>query len=198
MKKISILNTILIILIPLLLLFLSSPRELSSTTVLQMSLSDLVRKSDAVVVGTVVGRRSEVDGGTVVTRNRVEIEKCLFGWEKIGGASIDITTLGGSRGDGTGVYVFGEAKFKTGEKFIAFLHSSKTGWYVTGMAQGKMTVDVDEESGAPTVLPPADVHLVKEANGTLAAGKPLLTVPGPLSTFIESILDELSKSGKKE
>ena len=198
MKKISILSTIFIIALPFLLFFISSPRELSSTTVLKMSLSDLVEKSDAVVVGTVVGRRCEVEGGTVVTRNRVDIEKCLYGWEKIGGASMDITTLGGSRGDGTGVYVFGEATFKIGEKFIAFLRSSKSGWYVVGMAQGKMTVDVDEESGARTVLPPASVHLVEEINGALAAGKPLLTAPGPLSTFIESILDELSESRKKE
>ena len=194
MKKISILSNLFIIFIPFLLLFISSPRELSSTTVLKMSLSDLVEKSDAVVVGTVVGQRSAVKNGKVVTISSADVENCLLGWEKIGGASLDIVTLGGSRGDGTGVYVFGEARFKIHEKFVAFLRLAKGSWYVVGMAQGKMTVDVDRESGARTVLPPAKVNLVGKKQGTLVQEKPHLTAPVALDTFIDSILDERGRS----
>jgi len=176
---------ILFLLLPLL-----APAGLQSSTVLKFSFSELVRESDAIVIGTVIAKEYENTRAPVLTKNIVEIETCLSGQDRLQEAGMEIVTLGGKMGNGYSVHVFGEAHFKVGERFIAFLRLRGGRWCVTGMAQGKMTIKQDKKSGAALVLPPDKVNLVSRKNGKLVKEHPFMTKPVPLDELVDAVLLE--------
>jgi hypothetical protein len=179
-----------------LLVFLALPGLISvpasPSTVMKLTLSQLVKKSDAIVIGTIVAQESMVKGDLVYTRNTASIENTLSG---TAAGTVDIVTLGGSRGDGISLFVFGEARFTVGERFIAFLTLQNGAWRVLGMAQGKMRIEEDEASGRPMVIPPDPVNLVSVKSGKLAKDKPFMTEAVPLEAFIQDLLWEKDGNG---
>jgi hypothetical protein len=165
-------------------------RPTSSSTVMKLTLSQLVKKSEAIVIGTVVAQDFQVKGNLVFTRNTVQVENALSGDPA---DTIDVVTLGGKRGDGISLFVFGEASFAPGERFIAFLIRQDGTWRVLGMAQGKMRIEEDEASGCPMVLPPDPVHVVSMKSGKLVKDRPFMTEAVPLDAFLGDLL--LEKDG---
>ncbi len=174
---------LLLLLVPLLSM-LSTPA--SPSTVLKLTLSQLVKQSDAIVIGTVVAQDCTMKGNLVLTRNTAQIENTLSGDLKTD--TVEIVTLGGRRGDGVSLFVFGEARFTMGERFIAFLSLQNGTWRVLGMAQGKMRIEEDEASGLPMVLPPDPVNVVSVKSGKLVQDKPFMTKAVPLDAFIGDLL----------
>lgn len=173
-------------------LFLSSvlPGELQSSTILKLTFQQLVHGSDAVIIGKVVSKESDASGPVTLTRNVVDVEACLLGVEKLEDPVIEIFTLGGSKGGGVAVHVFGEARFGVGERFLAFLELRGGRWRVRGMAQGKMTVKNDPSTGTDMVLPPDKINVVTPKDGKLVKGKPFLTEPVTLDGMVDDILRE--------
>lgn len=158
----------------------------SPSTVLKLTLSQLVKQSDAIVIGTVLAQDYGMKGNLVLTKNKVQIESTLSGDLKAD--TMDIVTLGGRRGDGVSLFVFGEARFTIGERFIAFLSLQNGAWRVLGMTQGKMRIEEDDASGRPMVLPPDPVNVVSMKSGKLVPDKPFMTEAVPLDTFINDLL----------
>jgi hypothetical protein len=168
--------------------------DLGASTVIRLSLSDLVAESEAVVIGTVVGQEYEPWGNLVFTRNVVEIEECLCGGEAVGGSVVEIWTMGGRGEAGISVFVFGEARFEVGERFLAFLARRAGRWRVVGMAQGKVEVKVDEETGSEIVLPPGRVNVVAGQGGALVQDTPWMIAPVPLDELVDEILLERERN----
>ena len=171
--------------------------DAGASTVLKLSLEDLVGKSDAIIVGTVLGKEYGSSGGLMITKNLVQVEQCLGGCDRLEGGNLEIVTLGG-RKDGVAVLVFGEASFDVGEKFVSFLRLQAESWRVVGMAQGKLKVEKDPASGCELVLPPGKVNLVRLAGGALVGDEPFLTSPVPVEDFIRWVLEEVWKKESHE
>lgn len=105
---------------------------------IEIGLSQLASRANAVVVGTPIDSRSlweQSEGRTrIVTYHRVAIEKVAAG--KLEGTETWVRTLGGTVGD-IGQRVDGEAVLPRGKKLLLFLAARpEGGTRVVAMAQG--------------------------------------------------------------
>lgn len=141
-----------------------------ATTVAELSVVDLDRAAEVVVLGDVVEMESYWDSGLIVTETTIAVEQCLSG---VCGEAIVVTSIGGQVGDIV-QQVQGAASFAPGDRVVAFLREDVRQNYVTvGMAQGAFhLVEVDG-----TVLAWADhsgMTLV-DRDGELHAGAARVT-----------------------
>ncbi len=146
-----------------------STRSASATTVVELSVADLVSMSTLVVAGTPLESRSlweDSSGGRgrrIVTYTRVRVDKVIDGEPK---GDVWVRTLGGQVDD-IGQHVDGEAVLSPKRPAMLFLRGLLDGTHgVVGMAQGQYPLDVGS-AGAPTRLmtPPGMGRLV--ARGAL-------------------------------
>ncbi len=110
-----------------------------ASVALALSLTDLVRQSDQVLVGTPLDSLSqwETIGGRnrIVTLTTVRLDRALDG-RKHGATHLLVRTLGG-RVDDIGQIVPGEAALTRGQAAVTFLSRlSNDSFVVTGLAQG--------------------------------------------------------------
>ena len=111
----------------------------------KLSMEDLARKADTIVLGTVTKQESAWDDHhtaiyTIVT---LEVERVLVGRE------VQVVTLqvaGGSVGS-MGMRTSNDAVFWDGERAIVFLDTSAVPSTVVGMQQGKFTVKDNTVTG---------------------------------------------------
>jgi hypothetical protein len=107
-------------------------------TMRQLSLEELARKADTVILGTVMRQESAWDAQhtAIHTDVTLAVERVLAG------APTEVVTLrvlGGSVGD-MGMRTSNDAVFREGERVIVFLDTSAAPRTVVGMQQGKFTV----------------------------------------------------------
>ncbi|HEV7920807.1 MAG TPA: DUF4214 domain-containing protein [Thermoanaerobaculia bacterium] len=97
----------------------------------------LVDRSDAVVIGTVLDSTTRIDGnGLVVTDYRLRVEDALKG--ELGGA-ITVSEFGGRHGTKI-TFIEDSAVYTRGERALLFLRRRADGAFVTSsMARGKFT-----------------------------------------------------------
>jgi hypothetical protein len=120
--------------------------EAEATTSVLMTLDEMVRVSDHVVVAEPVERVSQWekvgDSERIVTYYRLSIESPV-----VGGATQDVwvRTLGGTVGK-IGQHVAGEAQLTMNEKAVVFLARPGEKFVVTGMAQGHFPIDESNSS----------------------------------------------------
>jgi hypothetical protein len=121
---------------------------------IEIGLSQLANRANAVVVGTSIESRSmweQSEGRTrIVTYHRVAIEKVAAG--KLEGTETWVRTLGGQVGD-IGQRVDGEAVLPRGKKLLLFLAArAEGGTRVVAMAQGVWLL-VKGEDGVERIKP---------------------------------------------
>jgi hypothetical protein len=164
----------------------AATRTAQATVARALSLTELVGKSDAVVVGTPTRWSSQWVslGGQrrMVTDTKFKITRHVFGVDtKV--TEITVRTLGGRIGD-LGQLVHGEATFGRGQSALVFLRRLEGSRYrVTGMAQGHFPVGPD---GTGTV------RLGRGPNGALLLGgsfSPISLVGADLDQAIATILE---------
>ena len=121
-------------------------RAAQATVARALSLTELVGKSDVVIVGTPTHWSSQwvSIGGQrrMVTDTKIKVARRVFG---LGTqvAEVTVRTLGGRIGD-LGQLVHGEARFGRGQTALVFLRRVDASRYrVTGMAQGHFRVGPD-------------------------------------------------------
>jgi len=125
-----------------------------ASTVLSLSVDDLVERSDLVVRGTVVDRTYYRDG-IVWTRAIVEVSGC---WRGVCDDFVELVQPGGQV-DGFGTRAFGMPTFEPGDEVVLFLAGSKSGaLQVVGLTQGCFQVAEDDSlarnlRGMKLVLP---------------------------------------------
>jgi len=120
-----------------------------ATTFLPTTDRDLVKRSDAVVIGTVLGASTHIAAnGYVMTDYDISVEESPKGFVA---RDITVRELGGSAG-GRVTYVADSATYAVGEHVFLFLRHRKDGtWFTTSMALGKFTYSSDDQLLTRTV-----------------------------------------------
>lgn len=108
-----------------------------ATVFLPQTDRELVERSDAVVVGTVLGAEGREDAsGLVVTDYRIRVEEVLAG---SAGDEITVTEYGGVAGHRI-TFIADSAVYAAGERALLFLRRRTDGnWYTASMTLGKFT-----------------------------------------------------------
>lgn len=142
-------------------------REAHASTVVAMTLPDLVDKSDLVVVGIPKSRVSRWEGGRIITYTTVAVDQAIGGDAKAGGTLV-VRTYGGVV-DGIGQITHGEAVLKPGAPVLLFLRPLPEGTKptepalaVTGMAQGALPIVVGADKVARVVPDTSQLALVQK------------------------------------
>jgi len=104
-----------------------------------LSIEELARKADAIVLGTVTQQASAWDDQhtAIHTDVTVEVEQVLTG---LPGEVVTLRVLGGVVG-GVGMGTSNDATFLVGERVIVCLDTNAVPSTVVGMQQGKFTVE---------------------------------------------------------
>ena len=105
---------------------------------LKMSVEDLSRQADTIVVGTVTQQQSAWDAQhtAIHTDVTVAVERVLAGTP---GDTVTLRVAGGIV-EGIGMSTSNDAVFQDGERVIVFLDTTAFPGRVVGMQQGKFTV----------------------------------------------------------
>jgi hypothetical protein len=178
------------------LVFLLVAGTVSGATFESVSDSQLVDRSQLVVVGHVLGSTQRVRGdGTIVTDYRLAVEEVLKGQA---GATVTITEVGGSA-NGIALVIPGSARYSSGSRVMAFLKQRDDGTYFTasmslGAYRFKTQRDLSEvlvrdEDGAevddPAAFTPrradAFVKYVRDIAKGVATAEPLAATLAPPS-----------------
>jgi hypothetical protein len=166
----------------------AQPAEAS--TVEAMSLSEMARAADVIVVARVEEQRSRYDAqGRIVTDVTLRVEDSLLGGLAVG-STTSVLRLGGVVGD-LGLRVEGEAVYQMGESIVLFARrvTMRDGDALrpVGMAQGVLPLAV--RGGVEVALPGgAGLDLVtREADGTLAPAASALAAPRGRDELLDEI-----------
>lgn len=124
------------------ILILLTPLAARATTVERLTLDDLVKKANKIVVGRVNGTRTywANNGKLILTGYTIEVQETIKGQAS---RTIEVTTIGGTIGDVT-LHVAGMPSFERGESAVVFLENSGVYSTVVGLGQGKFEVDNGE------------------------------------------------------
>jgi hypothetical protein len=154
-----------------------------ASTVRALSLAELTRKAELIVVGTPqrAQSRRHVDGRLLVTDVSVLVEKVQKGTVKPGD-SLVVTVLGGEL-DGVALSVPGEAVLPPGQRSLVFLYRATRSrdLRVVGMAQGSMAIEADP-TGTVMVIPGGSGSALVERgdDGRLHPSPAALMQPEPI------------------
>lgn len=125
--------------LPVLLLGLAAALPARGATALPATVEELARASDAVVRGVVEGQESRYTSDRRLIYTFVTIRPAAV-WRGSAPARLTVRVPGGAVGR-IGMRVPGAAAFATGEEVVVFLRPGGAVRQVTGMAQGKFSVD---------------------------------------------------------
>jgi hypothetical protein len=171
-----------------------------ASVVQALSLEDLTRKADLIVVGVggeTQARRS-ADGRLIVTDVNVDVQDVLKGSIKKGDAVV-VTVLGGTL-DGLGLRVPGEASIPQGRPALLFLYrngSAGNDLRVVGMAQGMMPMQPNDQGTMMIIPGGAGSALVdRGGDGKLQQAPAALMQPEPAASLLERVR-ALVASGRK-
>ena len=111
-----------------------------------LSLEELVRKADTIVLGTVIQQESAWDAQhtAIYTKVTLAVERVLVGPSM---QAVTLQVAGGIVG-GVGMRTSNDAVFREGERVIVCLDTSAVPGSVVGLQQGKFLVQDDTVSGA--------------------------------------------------
>lgn len=115
------------------------PRSAQAHAPAGLSLPELVRRSDATVLGHTVSQEAFWQNNRIVTRARVQVDELWAGGVR-GAKFVDVLTLGGSVGD-LGQRVDGAAQLPTYGRVVLHLSQVEDAYTPTGMASGVWHVD---------------------------------------------------------
>ncbi|HET9952061.1 MAG TPA: hypothetical protein VFS09_09730 [Candidatus Eisenbacteria bacterium] len=174
-------------------LALLSASYAAATTVEKMSLRDLAKKSDAIVLARVEDETARYDANKeIYTYITLRVMEPVKGPKK--DEVITIRQLGGTV-DKIASIVPGTPTFKKGEEVVVFLTVKDGAGYpwVMGLQQGKYSVTADEKG---------EKHVRNEIDGLVLVapgGKASEAEPGaaqPLQAFLDGLRTQLDEPGK--
>jgi len=117
--------------------------QLQSATLQQLSMSDLIAKSTAIVRGTVQGSYTAFSGPVIFTHYRVQVAEK---WKGSAAVTVDVAVPGGVAGGVQQTYP-GAPQFQPGDQYVLFLWTGKSGMtQIMGFSQGAFAVVHDGSS----------------------------------------------------
>jgi len=171
----------------------------SASVVEALSLVELVKRSEHVVVATAGERMGRRSGNLIVTDVQLTIAEGLKGGAKRGDTLV--ATLLGGVAEGVGLQVPGEAALPEGGQLVVFLRRTPESkeLRIVGMAQGVMPIAT--RSGKSMVQPPShDAELMKRgADGHLQKGESAVATEialPDLLTRIRSLVASLAQPAR--
>ena len=172
-----------------------------ASVVQALSLEDLTRKADVIVVG-VAGEaqsRRNADGRLIVTDVSVTVQDVLKGPAKQGD-DVFVTLLGGEL-DGLALRVPGEASIPQGKPALLFLYrtgTAGTDLRVVGMAQGVMPMQ--SERGTMMIIPGGSGSKLVERSsaGKLDSAPAALLPPQPAATVLDRVRTLVAQSKQRK
>jgi hypothetical protein len=167
----------------------------SATTVEKMSLRDLAKKSDAIVLARVEDETARYDANKeIYTYITLRVLEPVKGPKA--DAVITIRQIGGTVGDIASI-VPGTPSFKKGEEVVVFLTKNDGAGYpwVMGLQQGKYSVSADEK-GRKNVRNEMDGLRLLSPNGKATEGE--AAAPQPLQAFLDGLRTQLDEAGNVE
>jgi hypothetical protein len=96
---------------------------------------EMVKKADAIVIGTVEGAYAQEADNTIETVYEIRLDRAVKGVAEPN-ALIRVVAMGGVIGD-RGVIVSGEAQYEQGERVLVFLTRDHGRWRTTDLTLGK-------------------------------------------------------------
>ena len=147
---------------------------LHASTVLKMTVTELVAHSDRVVIGSVIETTVFEKEGRILTSVTVAVEETLVGEHS---PTVEIVHYGGRYHDRV-TYVPGMPTFTKGEHVLLFLEKPKLAetaqhFVVTGMSQGKFWIVDAPDGKTPYVVPTlGGVSLVLKRDDKLTTALP--------------------------
>src|SRR5256885_4324279 len=181
------------ILVALAALALVLAQAASATTVQKLTLQELTKKANSIVVGRVQDAVSSWDAAKkeIYTFYTVSVSQPVKGSKA--GETITIRQLGGTVGNIASI-VPGMPSFKKGEEVVLFLTQKDAAGYpwVMGLQQGKYTVTTASDGTKMVRNDLAGTELVKNGQKVDAVVAPDM----PLNAFIDGIKTTLGADGK--
>ncbi|HET8947641.1 MAG TPA: hypothetical protein VFQ07_11725 [Candidatus Polarisedimenticolia bacterium] len=167
------------------LLLAAALLPVAASVVPYLSLEDLERQGQVVVLGEVRAVTSMLseDGRIIVTRATVRIERALKGGPR---AEVVVEVPGGTL-NGTTLVASGAPRFTEGERVVLFLEAAGGRFGVAGWNQGRFTVRRDPHTGRDLVTQPGGGSLYVDAQGRPAPRDPRLAGPRVLEDFLRDI-----------
>lgn len=131
------------------------------TTLQQLSMDDMIRKSTVIVRGAVQHTSASARGGIIYTHFNVVVAEQ---WKGPKAAQLDFAVPGGTA-NGTHQSFAGAPNLTDGKQYVLFLWTSRSGLtQVIGLSQGLFVV-VPDGSADPMVSRPAILDHMLDANG---------------------------------
>lgn len=172
-----------------------------ATSVLKMSLRDLAKNSDSIVLARVEDETARYDANkeiytyiTLRVLDPVKGMKAEHSKKATAQELITIRQIGGVVGNIASI-VPGMPKFTKGEEVVVFLSKKDAGGYpwVMGLQQGKYSVSTDD-NGIKHVRNELEDLGLMNSDGSMSQGK--AGEPMPLQAFLDGIRTDLNVDGK--
>ena len=155
----------------------------SATTLVQLSLDDMIRMSTSIVRARVTGSYAERRGADIYTHYRLEI---LEQWK--GSGQTDVAVPGGAIGPERQT-VAGAPVLAAGQERVLFLWTSPSGLtQVIGLTQGLFSVR-SEATGAALAERPAATETMLDSRGRLVRDQPVSLSLPDLRTRVRQSLE---------
>jgi len=129
-------------------------RPAQATLLRPLTLDDLIRKADRVLLAEVVGARCVGERGRIYTHTEVRVQEQLKGKGRPAGSTVVVRQMGGEL-DGVVMGIAGTPELKVGAAYLLFLDEDDSGLtyhYVVGFSQGVYRLDAKREGLTRPVL----------------------------------------------
>jgi len=161
---------------------------LGATTLIQLSLNDLITQSTGIVRATVTGVRTAYHGADIYTYYQLQVSE---DWRAASltpaNAQMEVAVPGGAVG-AVRQTVAGAPTLTAGQQYVIFLWTSRSGLtQVIGLSQGLFQVQADA-GGNPVLVRPASSENVVDNNGNMVASQALTIGLATLRAQTRSVL----------
>jgi hypothetical protein len=158
--------------------------SLQGSTLQQLSLDDMIRKSTIIVRGVTQPSYSAVQGSVIYTHYRVQVSQVLKGPAT---GQVDIAVPGGTNNGKTQIFA-GVPTLLGGQDYVLFLWTSKSGLtQVIGLSQGLFAV-APNSSGQLTVWRAAATAPMLNSFGQVVSDSDIQMLLSDLQTRIQAVL----------
>jgi hypothetical protein len=146
---------------------------LGATTLLQLSLDDMIKQSTGIVRATVTGTRTDYRGAYIYTYYQLQVSE---DWRSPSLTpavpQIEVAVPGGAA-QGVRQTVAGASSLQVGQEYVVFLWTSRSGLtQVIGLSQGLFLVKSDT-AGNPVLIRPAASEIMLNQNGQVVQNQAL-------------------------
>ena len=170
-------------------MILASALGLQASTLLQLSLNDMIQQSNVIVRGKAQRSYSERRGSVIFTHYRVQVASTFKGTP---GLTLDIAVMGGVVNGSRQIFA-GAPELTEGQDYVFFLWTSKTGLtQIIGFSQGLFRA-TSNSSGQVILMRAAATEPMLNAAGQTVTDSDFQISMSGLQSRIQTVLSGASK-----